>query len=785
MNWSPDCGNGSRVREGVDPNQTYVIRGADVINATAGIPLAIANALANPGFLPSFSPGQWDNFLGNNTYGGISGYAYAETVGLMCSRPPQYVDLEQFMSYGLVTATLIQQSVNGWLAQAWSNLCECRPPRRINEEECEYYEGLNLPNGANGQCEQWYTVSAQYTYQRYQRSPDGYRPIQTAGGVILPPVSGTTSVLVRGPISVPIFKGGWGGRDECLKGWGLIVPRYWPVPPGGRDANPAAYEEVTFDPTNQLDYRTCGERFAQEFTDFQITNITPRGVTDQRPPPNGPILEETCCEEEPPPPPPPPPPPLPDPIPDTCTICEREDELTIIIIAGPPGPPGPPGEDGEDGLIGDQGPQGDPGPRGPAGPIGPQGEEGPPGRQGDPGDQGEQGEQGEKGDKGDCPVITVSYESFPIEGGGEPSVTAARIRPEGVEEDVPMEEWETCDYGFTFRLPRGMDVVSVQGEVRVCGDNGAIQTFPYSGDNFAGVFSFAGAQAAALAEISGSLCPNLSGEVPRPSCFADQEEADNFFVEIVVTLVDTIVDTIIAGAIGAGPIGGFIVDQITDYLIGQLRAIFGGFIQDLQAPDPYTYEGYGLRGIQSQLEQINRVLVELGELSCPKPAAPQIQEICFPMLPSEQFDDMPIETQLVVWFGENYPKPQGSRWAIHIPSPIDGLNWCANFDDWTRSVLDRSSTNRWSGRVLWEGSRLWTGGYFASEADAEAFCTKVATLSTLNPKSVRISQKRRLDGLGQINARQVRAVRAVVSRFNDQTQRPEAITCYGPPSDGC
>ncbi len=165
-------------------------------------------------------------------------------------------------------------------------------------------------------------------------------------------------------------------------------------------------------------------------------------------------------------PPPPPPTPVPQ-FPIDPRIPFGENPMPIIIYRGPAGPKGDPGDTGP---KGDQGDKGDPGPKG---------------DQGNPGPKGDQGDKGDKGDKGDCPTITASLEV--VEGDWSISVS----------------QTGNCAYRLNIQVPAGQEasVTDINGAIQIEDCEGETHTFPYSGQNFGGIQSFASALSNAIPKL--------------------------------------------------------------------------------------------------------------------------------------------------------------------------------------------------------------------------------------------------------------------------------------------
>lgn len=653
--------------------------------------------------------------------------------------------------------------------QRWHQRCELVPEQERDENRCAYYEGMGADWGftSNGQCNQLYELSWSFNYQWYRRNAQGDYEAGRSG-------ARSGSIRLWGPLGTPFF-----GFEARQDGFRIVARR------PDRDVIPSTVEHGDPEYFRTYDLGTqypspirSNLRFAMEKTNFQVTNLEPLGDPD-----NGvePFNDFFCCNPFP-VPPPPPPRRFPgvtvefDCPPDICP----EDEDLIIVVQGQPGPPGPPGPPGADGECPTDCP---PGPEGPQGPMGPQGATGPQGPKGDTGDrgprgeQGEQGEQGEKGADGECPTILAEYTIDP--NASAPSVSVARAAADPETGEAP------CSFTFTFTFADS-EMAQISGTVQLCDPiTGQPQSITYSGENWAGMASFANAMSAAIGQVSQNQCIPWDMEVPRPSCFDSSAEVSEFIGELITGLVDLVLDTLLSVWTGAGTFGGIVIDLLTDVILGYLAEALGALLAPLAEVDPYLIEEqYGMVGLRQQLTYINQTLVELGERLCPVvPQKSIVREIAVPLLPSEQFDDLNIEAQLIVVFGENYPDTTGSKWRCHIPNPIADLDWCRHLDSFVRTVIPRGAPVRFCGRVYWQGSNVWSGGYFATEEDAQQFIEKVIELSEAEPRSTKITRTINPDGQG--DAREVRAIRAIITQYNPENDTPETLRCLAPPQDGC
>lgn len=150
---------------------------------------------------------------------------------------------------------------------------------------------------------------------------------------------------------------------------------------------------------------------------------------------------------------------------------------------------------------------------------------------------------------------------------------------------------------------------------------------------------------------------------------------------------------------------------------------------------------------------------------------------CIPVAPSEQFDELPVPKQLIITFGTQYPRTSGPLWHINIPNPKEGLSWCADFEEltWTKGNV--------AGRIYWEQSKVWSGGWCSTEAEANRFLNAIKLLST---SSIRGGNRITKSGSPKRSST-VRTVRAVSAAIVQQKANGEleVIACYKPPREGC
>ena len=491
-------------------------------------------------------------------------------------------------------------------------------------------------------------------------------------------------------------------------------------------------------------------------------------------------------------PPPPPPPPPSDPFTPIWDIPD-----VIIVVSGPQGPPGPPGPPGIDG---------DPGPQGPQGFIGPPGIDGDPGLQGPKGDPGDRGPQGLKGDQGDQgPKGDPGDRGEP----GPPGATGAR-GPQGPEGPCPVLDFEViisdtetpyaevisgdCDYLIKLYLPEE-EMVTIAGAIAIDDCEGATQTYSYNGENFAGVQSLGSALSSALTQLSRNSCPPLEGEYDL-LCSQDEDEARAYIEQVVSIVANLVVDSLIITLGKTSTLQGIAAALLLEIVSGVLsNALTSFFLQFIptQATETITYQGRGIKGVSAQIDTLQRQLEQVAQAVCTSTDPAQAagdgsDQTAVVLLPAEPYDELKVETQLVIRFGENYPTTNGAKWDVHVPNPIDNLDWCTHFEGFSRSVVDADALERWCGRVYWEHTKTWSGGYFASEAAANIFLDRLISLSKAMPTKRTVTKRTKPNGLAAgLAVRQIRAVRAVVGQVDSSSGKNVVtnILCYAPPKNGC
>ena len=182
-----------------------------------------------------------------------------------------------------------------------------------------------------------------------------------------------------------------------------------------------------------------------------------------------------------------------------------------------------------------------------------------------------------------------------------------------------------------------------------------------------------------------------------------------------------------------------------------------------------TYEGVGLRGIQNQINALANINKYI------------IKEVCkhgntsYPVYADPHLEEFPVSRQLTFTLVESrfYPYQEGSLWHMTIPQPRPNLDWedFEGFQFWKGTVF---------GRIIWQNSKIWSGGYFRDADEARRVLTMMEELSLLEKSGdFRI-------GTGgnprKPQVREVRAVRAVVADLSPVTGDPETVLAFVPPT---
>ncbi|MCT7948296.1 hypothetical protein NG798_00620 [Ancylothrix sp. C2] len=180
------------------------------------------------------------------------------------------------------------------------------------------------------------------------------------------------------------------------------------------------------------------------------------------------------------------------------------------------------------------------------------------------------------------------------------------------------------------------------------------------------------------------------------------------------------------------------------------------------------YEGIGLVGIQNQIN----ALANLNKYI--------ITEVCkhggggaYPVYADPHLEEFPIVRQLTFTLVEVrfYPYQEGSLWHMTIPQPRPGLVWedFEGFRFWKGSVF---------GKIIWQNSKVWSGGYFRDEGEARRVLAMMESYSLLEKVGdFRIGTGGRPR---KPEVREVRAVRAAIADLNPTTGDPETVLAFVP-----
>ncbi|MCC3437519.1 MAG: hypothetical protein JGK30_28290 [Microcoleus sp. PH2017_40_RAT_O_B] len=180
------------------------------------------------------------------------------------------------------------------------------------------------------------------------------------------------------------------------------------------------------------------------------------------------------------------------------------------------------------------------------------------------------------------------------------------------------------------------------------------------------------------------------------------------------------------------------------------------------------YNGDGIAGLSSQIS----AFTELQKLSYAKACEPPT---CYPVQPGDEFAEFDVPRQLVLTWGQNYPKQTGSLWHTQIPNPREDLEWCRDFDN-----LIYTKGNVY-GRLLWGSSKIKSGVRAETEEEAERILDLIDGLSVSEGK-LRITK----GGAVKLNpaVRSVRCVRAAIAQLGTNGVA-ETVKCFVPPIEGC
>jgi hypothetical protein len=180
------------------------------------------------------------------------------------------------------------------------------------------------------------------------------------------------------------------------------------------------------------------------------------------------------------------------------------------------------------------------------------------------------------------------------------------------------------------------------------------------------------------------------------------------------------------------------------------------------------YNGDGIAGLSSQISAFTELQKLTYAKACETP-------ICVPVQPGDEFAEFDVPTQLVLTWGENYPKQTGSLWHTQIPNPREDLEWCRDFDN-----LIYTKGNVYA-RLLWGNSKIKSGVRALSEEEGERILDLIDNLSVSDGK-LRITK----GGAVKLNpaVRSVRCVRAAIAQLGPDGVAV-TVKCFVPPIEGC
>lgn len=357
---------------------------------------------------------------------------------------------------------------------------------------------------------------------------------------------------------------------------------------------------------------------------------------------------------------------------------------------------------------------------------------------------------------------------------------------EDLSPSLSIDRISNYDFGFNIRFPKEdtLESFNFDGRIDLCNVDGSQLAYGYSGENFAGIQSAFTALGNAMQIINQSQCIKIEGETLLPACFETEEERNAYVDAVADVFLGILLDAIQLYLLG--PVG-IVTDVFLDIAIALIRTFIeenlGQFLDGTTAPEPLPYVGYGIQGISERIDNLEALLLKIGNNTCASGTSTRVEVKEYPIIiqPSEQYSFKDNETQLTLMFGTQYPTTKGSNWYVSVPQPKESYNWSSDFETLTRKVTGNKAIVRFSGRIYWNGTDMWSGGYFPDEESARNFLGRIALLSNAEPREVRISVKEKLEGESTSSqTREIRCVRAVVSA-KDANGVFVPSFCYAPP----
>ena len=276
----------------------------------------------------------------------------------------------------------------------------------------------------------------------------------------------------------------------------------------------------------------------------------------------------------------------------------------------------------------------------------------------------------------------------------------------------------------------------------ICEDT--IHPYAYQGSGLVGIHSAMKVQL------------NMMKHIIKEVCFIADEFDDTIAGNIIIPKCDTN-DT---------------VPGIRQAFGDEDDTLIGGLFDDTISPttNQIVFAGKGVKGINSQVNALmatNKIIA--GEICKHKGS-----NNAYPVYADPHLEEFPILRQLTFTLVETrfYPYQEGSLWHMTIPLPRPNLDW----EDFEQLQFFKGSVY---GRIIWQNSKIWSGGYFRDEAEARRVLTMMENYSTLSKSGDFRFGKGGNPRKPQV--REVRAVRAVVADLNPTTGDPETVLAFVPP----
>lgn len=188
------------------------------------------------------------------------------------------------------------------------------------------------------------------------------------------------------------------------------------------------------------------------------------------------------------------------------------------------------------------------------------------------------------------------------------------------------------------------------------------------------------------------------------------------------------------------------------------------------------YSGNGILGVESAITALSKQIDNLRVITC------ESAKDCTLILPGDEFAEVFVPRQLSVTIlpvdmeGKKY---DDYRKFIHVPNPVDDINWCTHIEPF------KFWRGKSTGRVSWENSKLWSGSTYRDEDECVRISNHIASISTrtaVDPDG-RFT-KRGSPKYNQKPPIEYHAVKAVITSLNPDGTVKEKI-CLTRPPNGC